>query len=71
MVGNVAARVAGHVEHTQAQRRSGQIHRVAFAQRMGDRGNRVRFPGGPVYRHFFLLQQSVHAARVVSVMMCQ
>lgn len=65
-VGNMATRMAGHVEHAQFERRLGDAHPVAAFQTVSQMLDRLA--GRPIDGHILAIQQIGHPADVVLVM---
>lgn len=68
-IGDMAACMAGHIEHGQRQSQFGYRGSIAFAQWTGNLRN--RFMAWAQYRNMESFQQLRHAADMVSMMMCQ
>jgi hypothetical protein len=62
----MAARMAGHVEHAQLERRLGDAHVVSAFQAVGQMLDRLA--GRSIDRHGLAIQQIGHSADVVLVM---
>ncbi len=62
----MAARMAGHVEHAEFERRRGDAHVIAAFQTVREMLDRLA--GGAVHGHGLAIQQIGHPADVVLVM---